>query len=287
MSRLTFNHVFIALLVVAFLSSFVIVPRRSITPLPPVQLLFAPVARPVSSLAGWVNARFASAKPLDPEHPTAARPSSDVYDENQQLRLLVGSLTSQLQRLAQINAEREAVGDIRDLCTPFAVIGADAGKQKSLILQGTTAQGLAVDQPVLKGYELIGRVVVAGMGGAMVRLVTDDHFRATGGFARFSPTEAGTEEYVPIASAAPLVEGTGGDLMMIRNLSLRDVQEAGVQAGDWVVLNDVDWPIVVQGRRLGRVVSVNPSTNALYAELQIKPASNLMTIREVMVLTKK
>jgi len=273
----------VALLFVALLSSFVILPRRDATPVPQLQMLFAPVARPTSKIASWLDARIGKAAPADPEMPDGPpRLASEVYKENEELRLQLAALTAQLQQLAEINAEREAVGDIRPLCTPFVVIGADAGTRQSLALQGTSLDGLAVDQPVLRGQELVGRILTAGMGGAIVQLVVDDHFKANGGFARF---EAGSNEYIPIASKLPLVQGTGQG-MLIQNLSLRDVEESGLRAGDWVVLSDRDWPIVVQGRRLGRVVSITTGA-PLYARIAVQPSTDLMKIREVMVLTHR
>src|SRR5262249_27539951 len=114
--------------------------------------------------------------------------------------------------------------------------------------------------------------------------ITDNAFRVQGRFGRFT-AEA---KYVGIATPPPLVEGRGKGEMAIRNLTAKDAEGAGIQVGDWVIGSDPDWPTFLQGYKLGRVSEVTRRTDApLFAEIWVKPTSDLMALREVMIVNKK
>jgi cell shape-determining protein MreC len=291
MLQLRFNHVFVGLMGIAALSAFAVPPSLSNRGRAAVQNVFAPVARPTRVIAGWLHDRFAHPAPVDDAAPgDAPRTLAQLRDENHQLKLLTVNLTVELQKLREVNAERESVGaDIRDFCTPFQVMGADTGVRASLSIQGTSLDEMTSGMPVLFGGELVGRIDRVGVGGAQVQLVTDAAFRVTGAFARFATNSSGQVECVSVAAPPVLVEGTGKGAMLITRLSLRDVKESGLKEGDWVVLADDDAPWQgMRGRRLGRIASIAPRRNApLHAEIRVQPRFNLMQLREVMVLTGK
>jgi cell shape-determining protein MreC len=53
------------------------------------------------------------------------------------------------------------------------------------------------------------------------------------------------------------------------------------------MLDDPDWPKNLQNRRIGKVVSIDKRKDApLYAEIRIRPESDLKKLKEVMVLTR-
>ena len=68
-------------------------------------------------------------------------------------------------------------------------------------------------------------------------------------------------------------------------LPMETAKTAGLTKGDWVVVRDEDWPNLLQRYRIGRVESVAQwSGGAGYADIQVKPAAELLQLREVLVL---
>jgi hypothetical protein len=66
------------------------------------------------------------------------------------------------------------------------------------------------------------------------------------------------------------------------------VKEAeGLKAEDWVMIDDPEsYPSLLQGRKIGQIESVKPSTrNPLFAEIIVRPKVDLRRLKEVMVLT--
>ena len=77
--------------------------------------------------------------------------------------------------------------------------------------------------------------------------------------------------------------------MAISNITTKEVDEAKLSSGDWLVLSDRDvWPATVNGQRLGQIVSIGKlAKSTLFAEIQLRPLVNLDTLREVMVVTNQ
>ena len=123
--------------------------------------------------------------------------------------------------------------------------------------------------------------------GAQVRLITDIGSRISGQFGKFQLQPDGNASFTPIATNEPLVEGRGHGLMAITNITKKEVDDARLAAGDWVVLNDRDmWPATVNGQRLGQIVTIQKLPKSpLHAEILLKPLVNFDTLREVMVVT--
>jgi hypothetical protein len=289
MSHLRFNHVFAFLMALSALSAFVIPRRIGDWSRAQVQGVFAPVARPVRLLIGTLHDRVAGSGQRDDGAvgPTA-RPTDDVLAENQRLRILTASLTAQLTALKQRDADRRKVGPVLDLCRPFAISGVGPGPRQSLVLGGTSLEGLRQGMPALYPGGIAGRISRAGVAGAQVQLVTDQGFRVFGSFARFRTDARGNVEFVNIQFPVALIEGIGQGLMRSQRLNHKLVRDAQLQAGDWAILNDPDWPAVVQGYRLGKIVSIVTEADApLFDEIRIQPEGNLLTLREVMVLVKQ
>jgi hypothetical protein len=120
-----------------------------------------------------------------------------------------------------------------------------------------------------------------------VRLITDPASKITGYFGRWVRKSETETEFQRTATDIPLIEGAGKGMLVIRNLNLKDIRAVGLAEGDWAVLDDNDWPQVVAGQRLGRIVSIRARTDApLKAEIRLQPQQNLSMLREVMVLTK-
>jgi hypothetical protein len=121
-------------------------------------------------------------------------------------------------------------------------------------------------------------------------LITDRNFRITGGFGRFKRDEAGHVVFQKLEmshSQPPLLEGSGRGTMTIANVDMKDAQANHLAAGDWVVLADHDWPLQLQGYKLGQILSVETRPSApLFALIEVRPARELMELREMMVMNK-
>jgi hypothetical protein len=292
-----FNQIFAALMGIAFLVAFVLPARISTPGAVELQGIFAPASRPVRALAGFVYRRFHEEPVVDDRSPTAPREETTVFQENHELLSAYASLQVKYDQLSQLNADRQAVGDIRSLCRPATVTGSDAsGLRETLNLSAATSAVSMKDRPVIRGNpsqsplpcDLVGRVVRSGATGAQVRLVTDPGFRLTARIGRYIAQPDGQLKLTFIGKIHPLVQGVGGNAMAIQsNLSMQEVAESGIGINDLVLLDDRDWPLNIQGFEVGRIVSINRQPKApLLADIRIEPQTNLMRLSEVMVMVK-
>ena len=283
MSAIRFNYVFAVLLVLAAVAAFVIPERYTTKAQPQVQGLFMPVASPVRTAAGWAHQRLAKPEPKD------VRDHRTLAAENDQLRHLNATLQHKLEDLIRINTDREDLGrNLRDFCTPVKVVGTDAGVRQSLQLRGSSLDGLREGMFVLYTDNIVGLITrPPGLMGAQVRLITDRGVRVTGYFRKLEKGPDGKFHTRRLETPSVVVEGTGDGAMRCQGLTLKQLDDAGVAPGDWVVVEDKDWDDRVHGHRLGKVAGITPLVTApLYAEVRVEPAHNLMRLREVMVLTK-
>lgn len=285
MSIIRFNHFFIGLMAASGLCAFVLPPAVSGKFKGRADGLFAPVAYPIRKIAGAVSRQFN--RSAAPAFDIASAPI-EARLEIERLRTQVSSLTIQNDVLKDLAKERSVLGDALKYAVPVKVIGNDSGGRDALILNGSTRDGIRDGQAVLRHDALIGRVVNASGGGAQVRLITDRNFAVSAAFGRFRQTKDGRSvEFVPIATPSTVVEGRGNGTMSVRNLTLAQVKEAGIVAGDYVALRDrEDWPLVVNGFLIGQVEAVKPnSPSPGFAEVTVRPRQNLMQLSgEVMVI---
>jgi cell shape-determining protein MreC len=278
MSHLRFNHVFIALMCLSFACAFIL-PLRMTDPVrAQFQGIFAPVSRPVGMLAGRAYGKLVQSKKFD------SRDSIVIEQENVRLKTTLANLQAQLRSLQELTAERQLLGDVLPLCTPVKVVGGDAGSRESLSLQPTA--GLHDGMFALYWGGIVGRIDRAGYsGGAQVRLLTDPGFSVQGSFGRFVTNAQGQTVFQTVKAPAPLLQGVGNGTMLIRRMPMEDVSD--VRPDDWVVVDDRDWPATLQAYKLGVVESKEPASGApLFAEIRVRPMSNLMQLREVMVMTR-
>lgn len=243
------------------------------------QSVFWPVASPMrhvgTGLARWVNPPLADARSTD-----------DLQGENRALRAQVANLSKRLDDLQQRLALRERLGDALEHARLFGVAGGDGSHRDVLNLRGGVEDGLAERQPALTADAVVGQVWRVGSAGAQVRLVSDAGFRVVGAFGRWRLTEQGPV-FTQVDRLQPLLEGIGGGRMVIRNMPVSELKLAQVAEGDVVVLGDVDWPSLLQGRPIGVVETVGVRRdNPLFGELAVRPLSDLSLLREVWVLSE-
>jgi hypothetical protein len=290
MSNLRFNQVFTLLMIVSLVSAFIIPPRFTSPARAELQGLFSPISRPVQAIAGLIYRHVHRDAPVDDASPASPRPQQTILEENTQLRTAYAALLKKFDDLSELNADRQLVGDIRPLCRPASVTGTDAsGIRESLIISPAGFGGLKTDMPVLFAHEVVGRISRAGIASAQVRLITDPGFPLTGRIGQYRTDADGQIRLNWVEHLQPLVQGIGHGAMAIRsNLSMQQVHDLGIGENDMVLLDDRDYPANLQGYRIGRITSIRPQQNApLFADIRVEPASDLMRLKEVMVMVKE
>ena len=293
MSYLRFNHVFFALMGLSALSALVIPSRYATKFQPQIQSLFAPVSRPVWSVAAWVSNRVTPPAANDP------RSAQDIRQENQRLRAQLARLQAQVDELSRRDAALSELGQKRELCRIAKVVGADAGTRDSLAIAGSSFDGLREEQYVLSPVGLVGQIQRAGAAGAQVRLLTDRAFHIRVRFRRFFPG-SNPPRYVDVATPLVLAEGTGNGTMVVRGLALSAIgldadlrpqpgnDGALLKAGDVAVVADGECPSALQGEPIGRVTRIlHRRDHLLFAEIVIQPEADVRRLTEVMVMTKE
>jgi hypothetical protein len=127
----------------------------------------------------------------------------------------------------------------------------------------------------------------ADVSGSVVQLVTDAKFAVRIGFARFVKRPDGKLDFTMIATNEALATGDGNGAMWVRNVAWTQKEEVGLKEGDWVVLRDDDWPDALQRYRIGRIESIERySKGAGFAEIKVVPPTDLLKLREVLVMVK-
>ena len=276
MSQIRFNQAFIGLVAGGVLGSFLIPPSITDRAKGKVDLLLVPVVRPVRAIAGMFHSKWGD-KSLPPGE-TVQRTDAQLSAENVDLRQQVVFLNRQLEDLRLVEAERKRLGKLLDYFKPVSVIGGDASPDRdSLGIMPASGVDLSPGKPVMCPDGLVGRLVE----GRRVRLITDKDFIIVGQFGRW---ENGA--WVPVPTPKPSVKGMGRGVMQVVNLTLKDTEK--VKPGDWVIISDTtDYPDILQGRKIGQVESVRALPGkALFAEIIVKPSTDLRQLQEVLVMRK-
>lgn len=277
MSHIKFNHVFAFLLVLSFLSAFVIPPEYTDKALPQVQSIFAPVSAPARRVGAWVHGR------VSPPESKDRRRAEDVKAENQRLRAQVIELTEQIDLERKRNAQWETLRSLKDQCVPVEVAGADSGTRDSLALRGSTLEHVRDKAVAFYPGGVAGQIQGrAGLAGAQLRLITDPGFRVRGHFVRMTP------ESKPQQISPELVFlGVGNAMTLQTPLSEQKVREYGLEVGDIAVAAEREWPQALVGTALGSITKMTPTRSpAGFVEVRIEPSANLKLLDEVMVMRK-
>jgi cell shape-determining protein MreC len=249
--------------------------------------IFAPVAWPSHQLAGWTRHKLFGRHLRDDGSPKNPRKEHELLDENLQLRIAVANLKGQLERMAEDKAQRDSIGDAKQFCTPFGVNGVDPGGRETLLLSGSSLDGLKEGMKVLYSGGIAGQLWRVGVGEARVLLVTDRQSQLTAAFARFVKKPDGARDFVILSPEARLVYGAGSGEMVMPNVPVKSIEEIGVRLDDWLVLNDHEWPRPLAGYRIGYITAITPSKSPGFAEIRIRPDQKLTALREVMVMNKE
>lgn len=279
MSQVRFNQIFFGMMASAFASAFILPASATDGVRVHFAGIFAPLSTPSRKIAHGIYDEFITPAGGD------LRPQADIATENQWLRDEVSRLHADVDRLQKLEAEGSQLGDLRSLCQRVTVTGSDSAGRDSLLLANTPFSNLRDGAPAIYSGGVAGRVSV-GLGGARLRLITDYGFSVTGRFIRFSTLNGRLIES-KINVPTPLVQGAGHSQLVVRGMKASDFAGAGLTIGDWIVVDDADWPRPMQGLRLGRIVSAENSRQAPgFVEIRLRPESDLTHLMDVWVLTR-
>ncbi len=222
----------------------------------PAQRAFGGAARSVGDALGGL-----------PNIGTYKGDNEDLKAENERLKALLAE-TDDLRRLEQ---QWNSLLKLKDYGTYTVVparvsaLATSFGFEKTVTLDAGSKDGIAVDQPVVNGQGLVGRVKRVGPYTCTVVLVTDKLFtvgarldkRGTFGFAT----------------------GDGGEAMLLKIPS----RDAKVEVGD-LLLSDSS-TVAVPGIPVGRVTKIRTGVGALARQADVAPLVDLGSLDVVGVVT--
>jgi cell shape-determining protein MreC len=253
-----FNAIFSALMGLGFLCAFILPGRLMDAGGMRLTGILLPISRPVYQISTSLRRR------IEPTSSADTRPSDDLIQENLQLRQQIAHMQMEIEELQAQAGERQRLGDLQSLCDRFSVAAADMGSHQGLTL-GPFVGGLAVNQPVVCGSGLVGKIDRVGEGSAHVRLITDPGSIVEAQFVRYVTTPAGIQ-----------VQAVG------HLLPMADVSQ--VVPGDWLVVADDSFSQAVQREPIGRVSAYGPWAKApLFAEIKVDPAPGLTRLSDLWV----
>jgi cell shape-determining protein MreC len=228
------------------------------------------------------------------------RGADDLRAENVELKAMVMNLTVRLRAEEERSAQRASLPPgIRDRGVWVSVAGGDAGTRQTLQLRAPIPDGVGDGMYAVYRGCVVGVVQNTGVAGAHVRLVTDVGFKVKCDFTRLGKNERGVLQMIPIASSTVVVEGAGDNTLRVSKtgMSRKDAEDAGLvdkngklAEGLWVCISkqDTEVPPVLHGYPVAQVEKIVPRADMpLFADVTLQPATNLMRLREVMVVTKE
>lgn len=282
-----FNGILLGLMALAAISALAMPPTTGDS-FRKVGILFMPVSSPVRQIAGSVDARMVKPAPLPSSELNTGRSAEQLRDDIQVMKYQVEFLTAENNLL---HKKLDAIG-VLDTKTPMKfvpVIGGDLGSQQVLTLQIPTGQGVASDMPVMyPPKNLAGKLEVVGLGVAHVRLISDKSSTVTGIFCRYQKDLG----MIEMPQTSKTMHGLGNGKMVIRSIMSNEASPPGhpeskLAIGDWFVVKDKDLPDEVQGYKLGEIESIADSKQPQFVTIVLRPATDLMKLREVMVQIRK
>ena len=199
-----------------------------------------------------------------------------VREENSRLEEDVARLEQALWMERDVVASYRRLSSVLDLAERIPgnpvvaeVVGLDASAWfRTITVNRGTAQGVALNAPVIAAGGLVGRVISIGSDVAQIQLLTDRDCSVGALLAR-------TRARGVVAGSGEQASPTGLTLNYVSNLE--DVVE-----GDLIVTSGMDG-IYPKGIAIGRVSSVRNGPR-LFKLITVEPAANLDRLEEVFIL---
>ncbi|MEA2312381.1 MAG: rod shape-determining protein MreC [Solirubrobacteraceae bacterium] len=243
------------------------VQRGSLQVLAPIQEGANKVLKPARDLFGWFGSTLDAKDQRD-----------QAIKERDALRVQLAQEQSQNRQLLQLKGLQQI--DTTGGLDRYAPVSARVYRrspstwyQTATINKGSS-DGLSVDDPVVNGQGLVGKVESVSSGNAVVMLLTDQDF----GAAALAPTRGEPGSITPIP-------GAGGDLLF----DLVDNAEK-IRAGDLIVTagtTSARYPSVYpRSILIGTVKRIEQGDGQLDRRIHVAPAADLLHLDLVQVLTK-
>lgn len=196
-----------------------------------------------------------------------------VREDNRRLKKRIQGLRMEVSRNRELLTAHERLTgllkfkqEIERRVLAAQVIGLDpTGWFKSVIIDKGKEAGLRVDFPVVNASGVVGRIVSVSAGYAKVLLAIDQNSAIDCLFQR--------------SRDRGMVKGASADRCRIDYV----VKSADVQVGDAVVTSGLGG-VFPKGLPLGRVESVEDVSNALFKEIEMKPAVDFSKLEEVLII---
>ena len=217
--------------------------------------MLSPVGNAFSGITGYDDLEAENARLLDE---LAEERSKEIRGRNAE---------SELRELLRMN-DLPGLGDIPQVAARVVSVPISNFEQTIKLNRGSE-DGIAVDDPVISGYGLVGRVVDVSSQRSVVRLLTDPS--SSVGVRMVRSTEAG------VANG----EGSGRQL----SVSFVDV-DAEVRVGEHAVTSGLEGGSVLypSGIPVGRVTEAEETEGALEQRVRIQPFADMKHLRYVKVL---
>jgi rod shape-determining protein MreC len=195
-----------------------------------------------------------------------------AVNENLELRRRLASLTTENLKLRQSEGDLRRLRSLLSYSEQFnmetsmaqTIMLDTAGRFKSIIIDQGSSDGVQVNDVIANANGLLGRVVLTTNDLAKVQLVTDSN--------------CSVGALVERTRRQGVVRGNGGAAVQMFDIpSLADVQP-----GDRVLTAGIDG-VYPRGIPIGTVVRADPG-QSLFKTVQVKPAIDIGTIEEVIVI---
>lgn len=235
--------------------------------LTPIESGASTAAKPVRDAVGWVGDTF------------------DAQDENDQLRAEVESLreelaiarkdardAKELREVVQVADEADYPDDVEPV-TARVIAQSPTAWHSTVRIDKGRDDGVRVDQPVVAGGGLAGKVTQAAGGSATVALITD-------------ADSAVSAEVVPKGVRGVLTPQVGNpdDLLLEFLDDDRKIKEGATVITSGTTSSRFE-SLFPRGVPVGRVSSVDADEQELYQRVHVKPFADLQEMVHVQVLT--
>lgn len=198
-----------------------------------------------------------------------------LYKENLAFKKEIGSLKRKATNYEEVFRENERLNKLLSFKskTQFStaaakVIGRDLSNWLStLIIDKGQKDGLAVGMPVISEIGLVGKIVEVSKSTSRVLLINDPSLKVAA--------------LIQDSRDEGIVSGSLGGICRMYFLSL----ESEIKVNDIVVTSGLGG-VFPKGLLIGRVVDVDLDSTGLMKNCLIRPATNLSSLEEVLVILK-
>ncbi|MFQ5963973.1 MAG: rod shape-determining protein MreC [Candidatus Scalinduaceae bacterium] len=200
-------------------------------------------------------------------------------DEKEKLKeeifLLQNKIIKQQNVINVLNRKLGTVSELRDTINNNEkllianIIGYDASNfRRSILIDAGRKQGVSVNDAVVYGNALVGRISTIRSSSSRVMLITDPASNFPSRFLK--------------SRVQGMVQGTAGNTCKIKYVP----RHAKVKEGDKVVLSGIEG-IFPQSIYIGDVVVVRERGANLFKDIKLKPRIDFSRIEHVLVIKKK